>query len=142
LLNAIFLAMIASALLLFIGGRFVTSQFAHILKLPYPLLGTFIVALALVGAYSLKNSYYDVFIMFIFSLVGYFFDKFNYSNAALILGLILGDLIENSLRRQIIVGEGSLMGFVTRPLALAIIIVAIIAFIWPAISKRLKKNKT
>lgn len=141
MLNVIFLAMIASALLLFICGRFVISQFAHILKLPYPLLGTLIVALGLVGAYSLKNSFYDVLIMFIFGLVGYFFDKFKYSSAALILGLILGDLIENSLRRQIIIGDGSAMGFVTRPLALVIIVVAILAFIWPMISKKLKKNK-
>jgi len=140
MLNAIFLAMTASALLLFLGGRFVTSQFAHIRKLPYPLRGTFIVALGLVGAYSLKNSFYDVLIMFIFSLIGYFFDKFNYSSAALILGLILGDLVETSLRRQIIVGDGSIMGFVTRPLALFIIAVAIITFLWPTIRNFLSKK--
>ena len=132
MLNAIFLAMTISAFLLFIGGRFVTSQFAHILKLPYPLLGILIVALGLVGAFSLKNSFYDVMIMFIFSLVGYCFDKFNYSSAALILGLILGDLIEVSLRRQIIIGDGSLAGFYTRPLALVIIGIAVMALLWPA----------
>ena len=132
--------MTASALLLFVGGRFVTSQFAHILNLPYPLLGTIIVALGMVGAYSLKNSFYDVLIMFIFSLVGYLFDKFSYSSAALILGLILGDLIEVSLRRQIIVGDGSVMGFATRPLALAIISVAIGTFLWPVISEQLKSK--
>jgi putative tricarboxylic transport membrane protein len=141
MLNAIFLALIAAALLLFIGGRFVTSQFAHILKLPYPLLGTLIVALGLVGAYSLKNSMYDVIIMFIFGLVGYFFDKFKYSSAALILGLILGELIENSLRKQIIIGDGSAMGFVTRPVALVIIVVAILTFVWPMISKMMSKKK-
>jgi putative tricarboxylic transport membrane protein len=142
MLNAIFLALIIAALLLFIGGRFVTSQFAHILKLPYPLLGTLIVALGLVGAYSLKNSFYDVLIMFIFGLVGYFFDKFKYSSAALILGLILGELIENSLRKQIIIGDGSGIGFITRPIALAIIVVAIVTFTWPTISNMLKKKKT
>ena len=137
MLNAIFLAMTASAMLLFLGGRFVTSQFAHILKLPYPLLGTLIVALGLIGAYSLKNSFYDVLIMFIFSLIGYLFDKFNYSSAALILGLILGDLIEVSLRRQIIVGDGSFTGFTARPLALIIIAVAIIIFLWPLMRRML-----
>ncbi len=145
MLYAIFMAMTASALLLFIGGRFVTSQFAHILRLPYPLLGSLIVVLGLVGAYSLKNSYYDVLIMFIFSLVGYFFEKFNYSSAALILGLILGNLIEVSLRRQIIVGDGSLAGFYTRPLALIIIGIAVMALLWPAgrallVSGKARKN--
>ena len=141
MLNAIFLSLIAAALLLFIGGRFVTSQFGHILKLPYPLLGSLIVALGVVGAYSLKNSFYDVLIMFIFGLVGYFFDKFKYSSAALILGLILGDLIENSLRKQIIIGDGSGIGFLTRPVSLVILVTAILTFLWPMIIKGLKNNK-
>ena len=140
MLNAIFLALIAAALLLFIGGRFVTSQFGHILKLPYPLLGSLIVTLGLIGAYSLKNSFYDIIIMFIFGLVGYLFDKFKYSSAALILGLILGELIENSLRKQIIIGEGSGMGFVTRPVSLIILIIAVLTFVWPMLSKMLKKK--
>ena len=140
MLNAIFLSLIAAALLLFVGGRFVTSQFGHILKLPYPLLGSLIVALGVVGAYSLKNSFYDVLIMFIFGLVGYVFDKFKYSSAALILGLILGDLIENSLRKQIIIGDGSGIGFLTRPVSVVILVTAVLTFLWPMISKGLKKK--
>lgn len=134
MLNAIFLSLIAAALLLFIGGRFVTSQFGHIMRLPYPLLGSLIVALGLVGAYALKNSFYDIIIMFAFGLVGYFFDKFKYSSAALILGLILGDLIENSLRKQIIIGDGSGIGFLTRPVSVVILATAILTFLWPMIS--------
>jgi len=139
LLNAVFLSLIASALLLFLGGRFVTRQFGHILRLPYPLLGPFIVALGLVGAYSLQNSYYDVIIMFVFGLLGYFFDKFKYSSAALILGLILGELIENALRKQVIIGDGSFAGFYSRPIALVIIAVAVLTFLWPAISGRFRR---
>ena len=70
--------MLIAALLLFVGGRFVTREFARILKLPYPLLGTLIATLGVVGAYSLKNSFYDVAIMFIFWIIGYYFDKFKY----------------------------------------------------------------
>ena len=141
MLNAIFLALITAALLLFVGGRFVTSQFGHILKLPYPLLGSLIVTLGVVGAYSLKNSFYDVLIMFAFGLIGYFFDKFKYSNAAVILGLILGEIIENSLRKQIIIGDGSAMGFVTRPVSVLVLTVAVLTFLWPMMSKKIRKNK-
>ena len=95
LLNTIFLSLVFSALLLFVCGRFVTRQFGHILKLPYPLLGTLIIILGLLGAYSLHNNPYDVIVMLIFGVVGYLFDKFNYSCPALILGLILGELVEN-----------------------------------------------
>jgi putative tricarboxylic transport membrane protein len=141
LLDSIFLALVFSALLLFVGGRFVTRQFGHILKLPYPLLGPLIVALGLVGAYSLQNSFYDVIIMLVFGLVGYFFDKFHYSNPALILGLILGELIENSLRKQIIIGDGSAIGFVERPVSLVILVMVALTFFWPLIGRLLGKGK-
>lgn len=139
LLNSIFLGLILASLLLFLVGRFITREFARILKLPYPMLGTFIMALGVVGAYSLRNSFYDVIIMFIFSFVGYFFDKFKYSNAAFILGLILGELAENSLRKQLVINSGSWMGFVTSPIALVVITASLITFLTPLIGKMRKK---
>ena len=138
LLDAVFLALVMSGLLLFVGGRFVTRQFGHVLKLPYPLLGPLIIVLGVIGAYSLKNSSYDVIIMFIFGLLGYFFDKFKYSTPALILGLVLGELVENSLRKQLIISDGSAIGFVTRPLSLVILIAAAVILAWPLIGKYLK----
>lgn len=141
LLDSVFLALVFSSLLLFVAGRFVTRQFGHILKLPYPLLGSLIVTLGLVGAYSLQNSFYDVLVMFVFGMLGYFFDKFHYSNPALILGLILGELVENSLRKQIIIGDGSAIGFVTRPVSLVILVMVALTFAWPLISDLLRKGK-
>ncbi|MEI6873922.1 MAG: tripartite tricarboxylate transporter permease [Spirochaetota bacterium] len=141
LLNAVFLSLMASALLLFLFGRFLTRQFGHILKLPYPLLGTSIVLLGVVGAYSLGNSIYDVMIMFIFGLLGYFFEKFKYSPAGMILGLILGGIIENSLRKQIIIGDGSGWGLITRPIALVILVLSVVTFVYPTIGKLLKKKE-
>lgn len=142
MLNAIFFGMLISAILLFVGGRFVTREFARILKLPYPLLGTLITALGVVGAYSLKNSFYDVAIMFLFGFIGYFFEKFKYSSSAFILGLILGEIIENSLRKQIIIGDGSWIGFVNRPLALIILVVAVVTFLSPVINSYKARLKT
>jgi putative tricarboxylic transport membrane protein len=78
--------------------------------------------------------------MFVFGLVGYFFDKFKYSNAAVILGLILGEIIENSLRKQIIIGDGSGMGFVTRPVSVLVLTVAVLTFLWPMMSKKFKNR--
>ncbi|MDX9861014.1 MAG: tripartite tricarboxylate transporter permease [Rhodospirillales bacterium] len=141
LLDTVFLSLVFSALLLFVGGRFVTRQFGHILKLPYPLLGPLIVTLGLLGAYSLQNNPFDVVVMFIFGLVGYLFDKFNYSTPALILGLILGELIENSLRKQIIIGDGSAIGFVTRPVSLGILVAVALVFAWPIISKLNRRRR-
>ncbi len=139
LLNSVFISIIIASLLLFLGGRFMTREFARILKLPYPLLGTLIILLGTVGAYSLQNSFYDVLIMFGFGFIGYLFDHFKYSNSAFILGLILGGIAENSLRKQLIIGDGSWLGFVTRPISLVILIISLIAFISPYLRK---KDKT
>ncbi len=140
LLYSVFFSIIIASLLLFVLGRYITREFAHILKLPYPMLGTLIVALGIVGAYALQNSYYDVLVALIFSVVGYVFDRFHYSSAALILGLILGGIAENSLRQQLIIGDGSWLPFVTRPVSLIILIFTVIAFLNPLISGRKKRT--
>jgi putative tricarboxylic transport membrane protein len=140
LLNAIFIGLILASLLLFVVGRFITRQFARILTLPYPLLGTLVIVLGIIGAYAMKNSFYDILLALIFSVVGYFFDKYKFSNSAMILGLILGGIAENSLRKQLIVSDGSLMGFITRPIALVVLVFAVAAFVSPLFRNRKKKG--
>lgn len=140
LLNAIFIGIILASLLLFVVGRYLTRQFARILKLPYPLLGTLVVVLGIIGAYALKNSFYDILLALIFSIAGYFFDKFKFSNSALILGLILGSIAENSLRKQLIVSDGSIAPFFTRPIALVVLLFSLVAFISPVIRNKKQKG--
>jgi putative tricarboxylic transport membrane protein len=145
LLYSVFFSIILASFLLFVLGRYITREFAHILKLPYPLLGTLIMALGVVGAYALQNSYYDVLIMLIFSFVGYLFEKFGYSAPSLILGLILGGIAENALRQQLIISDGNWFSFFTRPLSLLILIFAVVALLSPYIRKKAKptsKNKS
>ena len=141
LLNVIFFGIIIASLLLFIFGRFVTLQFARILKLPYPLLGTLIIILGIIGAYAIHNSFSDMIVAVVFCAVGYFFDKFKFSNSSLILGLILGGIAEESLRKQLIVSDGSLIAFVTRPIALVVLLFTIGAFLSPVIRDLRKKRK-
>lgn len=140
LLYSIFITIIVASVMLFAGGRFITRQFAHILKLPYPLLGTLIIALGVVGAYAMQNSFYDVIIMFVFSVIGFLFNQYKYSSSAFILGLILGGIAENSLRKQLVIGDGSWAGFVTRPISLVIFLLSLAGFFYPVIVARRKKK--
>jgi putative tricarboxylic transport membrane protein len=139
LLYSVFVGILLASILLFVGGRFISKEFARVLKLPYPLLGTLIIALGVVGAYSLQNSFYDVLIMFAFSIIGYLFNHYKYSSSAFILGLILGGIAENSLRKQLIIGNGSWAGFVTRPISLVILVLSVLAFLYPLFTKRGKE---
>lgn len=141
MLYSIFIGIIIASLLLLFLGKFISKEFAKILKLPYPFLAVLIMVLGIVGAYSLRNNFTDVIILFVFSFIGYYFNKYKYSTSSFVLGLILGKIAENSLRKQLIVNNGSWMGFITRPISLVILIVSIMAFLNPYIKQFKEKKK-
>jgi putative tricarboxylic transport membrane protein len=76
----------------------------------------------------------DIWYMLIFGVVGYVFKKLDYPLAPLVLALVLGDLAENALRQSLIMSQGSLAIFVTRPIAGAITAVAIFFFALPLLT--------
>jgi putative tricarboxylic transport membrane protein len=92
-----------------------------------------IVVFCVTGAYSLKNSLWDVGMMLIFGVLGYFMKKLGYSPAALVLALVLGPLAERALRQSLIISDAGALIFFTRPISgvlmtLAVLAVAIAVF--------------
>ena len=77
-----------------------------------------------VGAYSLQQSIFDVWVMIAFGLIGYVFRKLDLPLAPLVLGLILGPAIEKSLRTSLEMSAGDYSIFFTRPLCLGLLIAA------------------
>jgi len=76
----------------------------------------------------------DIWYMLIFGVVGYVFKKLDYPLAPLVLALVLGDLAENALRQSLIMSQGSLAIFVTRPIAAVITAVAVFFFVLPVLT--------
>ena len=70
-----------------------------------------------IGAYAVHSSMIDIWYMLIFGVIGYVFKKLDYPLAPLVLALVLGDLAENALRQSLIMSQGSLAIFFTRPIA-------------------------
>src|SRR5229473_3107358 len=108
--------------------------FAAILRVPFAILTPLIVSVCAVGAYSVNGRMIDIWYMLIFGVVGYAFKKLDYPLAPLVLALVLGDLAENALRQSLIMSQGSLAIFMTRPIAGAITAVAIFFFALPALT--------
>jgi putative tricarboxylic transport membrane protein len=100
-----------------------------VLKVPYRVLFPLILLFCVVGSYSLKNSVFDVMIMLIFGVIGYLFRKFTYEGAPLMLGFVLGPLLEKNLRQSLILSKGSFLIFFTRPIATIGLSIAMILFI-------------
>jgi putative tricarboxylic transport membrane protein len=94
------------------------------LKVPYRLLFPSILLLCAVGSYSLNSSATEVGLMALFGLLGYLFHKIDCEPAPLMLGFILGPLMEENLRRALIVSHGDASVFVRRPISLTLLIMA------------------
>jgi putative tricarboxylic transport membrane protein len=124
---------IGNAILLILNLPLV-SLWARISKVPYKLLAPIILAVCIVGAYSPRNAMFDVWVALGFGLLGYVMRKVNWPIAPLILGYILGAMLESALRNSMQISFGSLAIFVERPisatfLALTVIWMAVVPWI-------------
>jgi TctA family transporter len=108
----------------------------RMLRVPYHLLYPLIIALCCIGAYSLRNNTFDVYLTALFGFLGYVFVKLECEPAPLLLGFILGPMLEEYLRRAMILSHGDPLVFVQRPISatmLGLAVVALIIVLSPAI---------
>ena len=124
--------------LLLLMNIFLIPPFVAILRLPYTIIMGFIVIFASVGAYSVNNNIFDVWMMLGFGVLGYVMKKLEYPIVPLVLALVLGRLAENSLRQALTISGGSLSIFFTRPISAIFIAAAILAYLTPVIRWGLK----
>ena len=96
----------------------------RLLKVPYRLLFPCIVVFSLIGIYTVNNSTTDVVLTALFALFGFLLVKFGLEPAPLVLGFILGPLMEENLRRSMVLSRGDPTIFVTRPLSLTLLVLA------------------
>ena len=109
------------------------------LKIPYRILFPAIVAFACVGTFSISLNGFDIFAIAFFGLLGYFLVKLGCEPAPLLLGFVLGPLLEEHLRRSMIIARGDPMTFIERPISLALLLIALAALVLavlPAIRRK------
>ena len=99
-----------------------------------------IFAVSVGGTYSLNPSIIDVWIMLFFGVLGFFMRRYGFSVVPVIIGLILGELVEGTLRQSLVIFDGNWLMFFKRPIALTFFILSLIALAFPLIrSKKFKK---
>ena len=101
----------------------------RLLAVPYRVLFPAIIAFACIGTFSINFNAFDVFAIAVFGLLGYVLIKLGCEPAPLLIGFVLGPLLEQHLRRALIISHGDLTVFVTRPVSLALLVIAGIAFL-------------
>jgi len=117
--------MIGNLLNLVLGYGFI-RMVVHVLEIPKRILFPIIVAMAVIGSYSLNGSFFDVEVMFAFGVVGYLMNRFGYSTVALLIGFILGPMLETNIRRSLILSGDDPWVFFTRPVSLAILALTVL----------------
>jgi putative tricarboxylic transport membrane protein len=111
----------------------------RMLTIPYRMLFPAIIAFAAIGTYSLGLSAWDVYAIAFFGLLGYFLIKLGCEPAPLLLGFVLGPLLEEHLRRALIISRGDPSTFVSRPISAVLLTLAVVALliaVLPAIRRR------
>ena len=118
------------------------GMWVQVLKAPYRILFPLILMFCIVGVFASGNAVFDVFVMIGTGLLGYLMRKFGYEAAPLVLAFVLGPMLENNLRKSLILSQGSFDVFVTRPISVACLAVAaflLIAPLLPALRRKREK---
>ena len=128
---SLLLAIVFTVVIALAGIRYI----ARILQAPKNVLMVGIAILCVVGSYAVQNSIFDVIVMIAAGFVGYVMSRVGMPVAPVVFGLILGPILEENVRRTLIV-SGDWMVFLTRPISLALILISVAALIYPALRER------
>ncbi|HSK69596.1 MAG TPA: tripartite tricarboxylate transporter permease [Candidatus Limnocylindria bacterium] len=142
-LSATFMSMIFANIAMIFISIVVAKVFAKVLKVPYYILGPLILVLALTGAYAFQSNMFDLYVLFVAGVVGYFFKKFGFNISALILGMVLGVNMEYYFGRALLM-YGNIGRFFERPIFTGIVILFALIIVYTVAmnvrKKRAKKN--
>jgi putative tricarboxylic transport membrane protein len=111
------------------------GMWVQVLKVPYKILFPLILLFCLIGVYSTSNTVFDIYVMVAFGFVGYLMKKFEYEPAPLVLAFVLGPMLENNLRKSLILSQGDFSIFVVRPISVACLAVAAFLLLSPLVPR-------
>lgn len=114
--------------------------FAKIIETPKKYLIPMIIAISIFGVYAVQVSTYDLILLLACGVLGYFLSKNDYPIAPLVLGLVLGPMVENNLRRALTISNGDYTVFLSRPISLTFLLITLLWLVVPFMMKRRGKE--
>ncbi|WP_299360462.1 tripartite tricarboxylate transporter permease [uncultured Paracoccus sp.] len=131
---------------LFVVGLFFTRACVAVTKIPNRVVGPVIIVLSVVGSFALNNSMFDVWLMLVFGMLGFVFDEVGIPTPPLVIGLILGPVLDTSLQQSLLIGQGNWLFFMQSPIAVVLLAIALLSILqstplFPAIGRKLRKPR-
>lgn len=122
-------------------GLLSARTLSRVATVPSAMLCPIIIALSIIGTFAIRNSMFDVGVLFVFGTIGYVLRTNGIEPAPMVLGMILSPLMENNWRRALILAKGDMAGyFFSRPISLLLLVLVLSSLLVPALMKRLKKK--
>jgi putative tricarboxylic transport membrane protein len=126
--EVVVMVLLASAAMLILGLSMV-KWLVKVLAVPREKLMPIIFVLCVVGAFAIQSRTFDIGVMVFFGIVGYFLREMDYPMAPLILGIILGSILDKNLRRSLILADGHLAPFFNQPIGLVLFLVTLLVIL-------------
>jgi len=139
---SLFIGLFVTTFFMLILGLYGAKIFAKISIMPTNILAPIIMALCVVGAFSISNNMFNVYVMFAFGLFGLLLSELKFFQAPFVLGLILGPIAEQEFRRALLISKGNYNIFVSNWIDVVLVILIVLSLIYPSYqAKRMLKKK-
>lgn len=137
----IFAGMILANVLMIALGFLAALCFASLMKVPAPILNTFIVVFCFIGAYALRNDMADVWLTMLFGVLGFFMRRYGLPIPPLVMGVILGPMAEGYFLTSMVANQNNLTVFVTRPVSAVVLSISVLMVLWPVVKEALRRRE-
>ncbi|KYH30562.1 tripartite tricarboxylate transporter permease [Neomoorella mulderi] len=138
---AIYASLWVAHLFMLIVGLFAARIFVRAISISKVQLIPMILVLMIAGAYSVNNNFFDVIVMLVFGVIGYMMENIDMPVAPMVLGLVLGPIVEVNLRTALVMSKGDFSIFFTRPICVAFWVLIALTLLGPRIADFLKRKR-
>ena len=142
LISTIYLGNVLSVIVFTIIGLAGARFFAHLIRVPRHYLLPAIMLFCIIGSFAIRNTVFDIWVLLACGLLGYMLQKIGIMPAPVILGFVLGPILEDNFRRALIMSNGEWITFFTRPISLALILINLLILIGPYVLGWLRKLRS
>jgi putative tricarboxylic transport membrane protein len=113
-----------------------------LLTIPRPQLYAGILVFATMGVYGMRQSTFDVFLLYAIGLLGFLMRRYGFPTAPVIVGMILGPLAEEQLRRSLAISQGDPMVFLSRPISGSLLVLTVLLLVAPWVWRRIRQPRS
>jgi putative tricarboxylic transport membrane protein len=141
LISVIYLGNILSIAVFTIVGLTGARYFAHLIRLPRSYLLPAIMIFCIIGSFAIRNTLFDIWVLLACGAAGYLLQKIGILPAPIILGFVLGPILEDNFRRSLIVSNGDWTTFLTRPISLVLLLINLVILVGPWLLSAMSRKK-